>query len=61
MFDSIDILKVDNEPFYMVDISSGTLYLVDCESADVRSENCLCSNERYIQKLQNDTNIALEL
>ena len=42
-------------------ICSETLYFVDCESADGRSENYLSSNERYIHKLQNDTNIALLL
>ena len=42
-------------------ISSGTLYFVDCESADGSREKLLCQNERYISKLQNGTNIALLL
>ena len=32
---------------------------LDCESADWRREFFLGSNERYIPKLQNDTNLAL--
>ena len=42
-------------------ISSGTLWFLDCESADERREKFLSQNEGYIPKLQNDTNLALVL
>ena len=42
-------------------ISLETLYFVNWESADEMGKQILCSNERYIQELQNDTKNALVL
>ena len=58
---SLFLCNNNNNWFTGSTISSETLYFVDWESADVKSKNILGSNERYIQKLQNDTNIALVL
>ena len=57
--DKIDHFSVYR--LYRVDHKFGNPLFVDWESADGGSETILSSNERYIQKLQNDTNFALVL